>query len=163
MIEHWLVQYGVYAVFLIIFFESFGLPAPGEIVLISASTLAILGKLDILTMLFCAFWGGVLGNCIGYTIGRYGGKKLLLRYGYLIKLTPEKLDKFESKLNHNGFFFIVIARFIIVARQLNGIIAGSGEMKFLTFFYANVIGAALWVLAWGAAPYICAKLLHHVS
>ncbi|UXN07174.1 DedA family protein [Bartonella sp. HY761] len=157
-IEIWLEaciqHYGIFAYFFILYFESLGLPLPGESGLVVGSLLAAAGKLSLPGLLVACFLGSVLGDCTGYAIGHFGGKKLLLRYGYLIKLTPERLDKFENQLNQKGFFFVATARFIVIARQLNGIIAGSGGMAFHKFFIANIIGSAAWTLVWGAGPYI---------
>ncbi|EJF90523.1 DedA family protein [Bartonella tamiae] len=154
MIEHFLEHYGAYAYFVILFLSSLGLPLPGESGLILGSLLAAAGKIDLTTFLILSFLGTVLGDCVGYAIGRYGGRKLLLKYGRYVKLTPKKLEKFEENLNKRGFYFVVSARFIVVLRQLNGIIAGAGGMKFLIFFIANIIGAVAWITVWGYGPYL---------
>lgn len=153
-IEHWISQYGAFAYFFILYFESFGAPVPGESGLIAGSLMAAAGKLELLPMLISAFLGSVLGDCTGYAIGHFGGKKLLLRYGHLVKLTPERLEKFENMLDRRGFFFVATARFVVVLRQLNGLIAGSGGMAFPKFLVANIIGAATWTLVWGGGPYL---------
>ncbi|WP_297322872.1 DedA family protein [uncultured Bartonella sp.] len=153
-IEHWIAQYGAFAYFFVLYFESLGAPVPGESGLIAGSLMAAAGKLNLIPMLIFAFTGSVLGDCTGYAIGHFGGKKLLLRYGHWIKLTPEKLEKFEEMLDRRGFFFVATARFIVVLRQLNGLIAGSGGMAFHKFLIANIIGAGSWTLVWGAGPYL---------
>ncbi|MHC5306637.1 DedA family protein [Bartonella sp. LJL80] len=154
MIEHLIEQYGAFAYFFVLFLESLGAPVPGESGLIVGSLMAAAGKLNLPTMLICAFVGSVLGDCTGYAIGRFGGKKLLLRYGHWVKLTPERLEHFQDMLNKRGFFFVVTARFIVILRQLNGLIAGSGGMAFPKFLCANIIGAAAWTIVWGGGPYL---------
>lgn len=158
-LELWIEHYGSWAFFILLYFEAFGAPLPGETALLAGSILAATGKLNIVTLLIAAFCGGVLGDCTGFAIGHFGGKKLLLRFGYLIRLTPERLDKFQKMLNEKGYYFVATARFIPFARQLNGIIAGAGGMNFSKFFLANATGAAAWTFAWGAVPYIVKTLL----
>ena len=153
-LQHWISQYGPFAYFFILYFESFGAPVPGESGLIAGSLLAAAGKLDLLPMLLCAFSGSVLGDCTGYAIGHFGGEKLLLRYGHYVKLTPERLETFQNMLDKRGFFFVATARFIVILRQLNGLVAGSGGMAFPKFLVANIIGAAAWTLVWGGGPYL---------
>lgn len=153
-IEQWIAHYGAFAYFFILYFESFGAPVPGESGLIVGSLMAAAGKLDLSTMLICAFIGSVLGDCTGFAIGHFGGKKLLLKYGHWVKLTPERLEHFQRMLNKRGFLFVATARFIVVLRQLNGLIAGSGGMTFAKFLSANILGAAVWTLVWGGGPYL---------
>ena len=153
-LETYIQHYGVFAYFFILYFESLGVPLPGESGLVVGSLLAAAGKLSLPGLLLASFIGSVLGDCTGYAIGHFGGKNLLLRYGYLIKLTPERLEKFQAQLDKKGFYFVATARFIVIARQLNGIIAGSGGMAFHKFLLANIIGAGAWTLTWGAGPYL---------
>lgn len=146
-------HYGPWVLFLIIFLESLGAPVPGETGLIASGLLAAAGQVNVFFVLGVAFLAAVLGDSTGYAIGHFGGRKVLIRIGKRVKLTPARLKKFEDLLNSRGFYFVVVARFIVVARQLNGIIAGSGKMRFYKFLTANIIGAALWSLVWGGGPY----------
>ncbi len=97
-VESYLATYGTLALFFIIYSESFGAPLPGESALIASSLLALHGTLHIQTVLITVFIASVLGDSTGYLIGRFGGRKLILRYGYLVKLTPERLNQFEKIL-----------------------------------------------------------------
>lgn len=159
MIEPYIASYGSFALFLIIYLESFGVPVPGESALIASSLLALHGTISLPMVLLAVFAGAVLGDCTGYAIGHFGGRKLLLRYGYLIKLTPERLEKFEVMFDKNGIYVVATARFVVVLRQLNGIIAGSMGMHWPRFLGANIVGAAGWTLVWGAGPYLFAGTL----
>ncbi|MBN9044436.1 MAG: DedA family protein [Rhizobiales bacterium] len=158
-IEPYITAYGALALFVIIYFEAFGGPLPGESALIASSLLALHGTLNIETVLLAVFAGAVLGDCTGYAIGRFGGRRLLLRYGYLVKLTPELLEKFEKLFDTKGFYVVITARFFILLRQLNGIVAGSMRMNIVHFLTANVIGAAAWTLLWGFGPYLLSGVL----
>lgn len=152
-IEHVIVLYGAFAVFLVIYGESLGLPLPGESGLIAASLLAVRGDLDIQHVFVAAFLGAVAGDSTGFMIGRFGGRRLLLRYGGKIGLTPERLDRVEAQARQKGFMMVLTARFIVVLRQLNGLVAGSVGMKWVHFAAANMLGALLWAGLWTFGPY----------
>lgn len=152
-IEPYIATYGVIAIFFIIYIESFGAPVPGESLLIVSSLLAQQGSLSLPALLVAVFMAAILGDSTGYLIGRFGGRKILTRYGPHIKLTSERLEKFEALFETYGSGIVVVARFIVILRQLNGIMAGALHMPWLKFVVANIVGAALWTLAWGAGPY----------
>lgn len=155
----YITAYGALALFIIVYFESFGAPLPGESALIASSLLALHGTLNIEAVLFAVFIGAVLGDCTGYAIGHFGGRALILRYGNYVKLTPERLEKFEKMFKSKGIYVVATARFVVVLRQLNGIVAGSMKMNPLHFLAANVVGAAGWTLAWGLGPYLLSGAL----
>lgn len=153
LIEPYIVAYGAYAIFVIIYLEALGAPLPGESLLVAVSALAARGDINLTHALIAAFCGAVLGDSTGYAIGHFGGRPLLLRYGHYVKLTPERLTKVEDLFRRRGMLIVVGARFLAFLRQLNGLIAGSMAMPWPRFLVANAIGAALWVLVWGLGAY----------
>ena len=157
-IEPAVAAYGAFALFLIIYFESFGAPLPGESALLAASLLAVRGDLAIEHVFLAAWIGGVLGDSTGYLIGRFGGRLLLRRFGHLVKLTPERFEKLEDLARRRGFVMVMTARFVVVLRQLNGLTAGSIGMPWRQFVLANILGAALWAGFWTLGPYYFADL-----
>jgi membrane protein DedA with SNARE-associated domain len=152
-VHHFVVDYGYLAVFLGIFFEDFGLPTPGETMLIIGAVLASHGSLNIYWLLLVAWIGAVTGDSIGYFIGAKGGHKLLIRHGARIGITDERLNKVEAFFARYGDIVVVFARFFLILRQFNGIVAGTLEMPWPRFLVYNAIGAALWVGFWGGATY----------
>ena len=150
-------DYGYLAVALGILLEDFGLPTPGETLLITGAILASGGGLNIYILLPLAWLGAVIGDNIGYLIGYYGGHRLMLRYGGRIGITEERLQYVERFFERYGGWVIVFARFVVVLRQFNGIIAGTLEMHWLHFVVLNAIGAALWVGFWGMLAYWLGK------
>jgi membrane protein DedA with SNARE-associated domain len=146
-------QYGVIALFFSIFLETLGLPVPGESALIVSSAAAGAGKLSIWHVVMAAYVAAVLGDNIGYLIGRRYGKAVILRYGDRFGITHEKYLKAEAIAAKYGPFMVIAARFIVLLRQLNGLVAGSVGMHWATFLGANLIGAALWVGLWSALAY----------
>jgi membrane protein DedA with SNARE-associated domain len=159
-LEPYIQQYGLYAIFAIIYLESFGAPLPGESVLIASSLLAIRGDLAVGDLFFAVWTAAVLGDSTGYAIGRFGGRPLLRRYGWLVKLTPERLEKLEELFRRRGPIIVFGARFVVVLRQLNGVVAGSVGMAWHSFVFANILGAALWAAVWSVGPYFFGGLFH---
>ena len=141
-------NYGLWAVVALVLIEDFGIPVPGETVLIAASVFAGGGRLNVFAVALVGFVAAVLGDNIGYAIGRFGGRRLVDRWGKYVFLTPERLDKAEAFFARHGAKIIVIARFVEGLRQANGIIAGIAEMHWLRFLACNALGAALWVATW---------------
>ncbi|MEL4374329.1 DedA family protein [Brucella cytisi] len=158
-LEPYIAAYGTLALFVIVYFESFGAPLPGESALIAGSLLALHGALNIEVVLIAVFIGAVLGDSTGYLIGRFGGRRMILRYGHLVKLTPERLEQFEKIFDSKGIYVVATARFVVLLRQLNGIVAGSMKMNPLHFLAANIVGAAGWTLVWGLGPYMLSGIL----
>lgn len=147
-------KYGYLGVAALITLEDFGVPAPGETVLITAAFYAgALGHLNIFLVALVAFIGAVVGDNIGFAIGEYGGHPLVERYGKYIFLTPERIAKAEQFFNRHGGKVVAIARFVEGLRQANGLIAGLSDMRWLKFITFNAIGAALWVSVWSAIGY----------
>jgi len=155
-VEHvrpFVTDYGYLAVFLGIFFEDFGLPTPGETMLIIGAALASHGSLNIYWLLPIAWAGAVIGDSIGFLFGATGGHRLLTRYGSKIGITEARLRKVETFFERYGDIVVVFARFFIILRQFNGIVAGALAMPWPRFFLYNAIGAALWVGFWGGATF----------
>jgi membrane protein DedA with SNARE-associated domain len=141
-------HYGLWAVLALVLIEDFGIPVPGETVLIAASVFAGSGRLNVFAVALVGFAAAVIGDNIGYAIGRFGGRRLLDRWGKYVFLTPERLDKTEAFFARHGWKIIVVARFVEGLREANGIIAGIAEMHWLRFLACNALGAALWVGTW---------------
>jgi membrane protein DedA with SNARE-associated domain len=153
LIEPYISRYGVGALFVIIYLESLGAPLPGESALIASSVMAATGDISIV-QLFLAVWAAaLLGDGTGYAIGRIGGRRLLQRYGWLVRLTPERLSGLEELFRRRGAIIVVGARFVVLLRQLNGLVAGSVAMPWRSFLAANVFGAGLWSAVWCFGPY----------
>jgi len=141
-------QYGYLAVFAAIFLEDFGVPMPGETLLIAAALLASRGSFNIFILIVTAWSAAVLGDNVGYAIGRFGGRRLVLRFGRYLLITDSRLGRSEKFFESRGALVVVIARFIEILRQLNGIIAGIAGMRWWRFLVYNAVGAALWVGFW---------------
>jgi membrane protein DedA with SNARE-associated domain len=152
-LEPTLNRFGYLAVVGVVLIEDFGVPVPGETILILGAVYAGTGRLNIVLVALLGFCGAVLGDNIGFAIGHFGGRRLVERYGRYIFLTPERLDKTTAFFERHGGKIITIARFVEGLRQANGIIAGISGMHWARFLLFNVIGAALWVAVWTSVGY----------
>jgi len=152
-------DYGYWAVALGILLEDFGMPTPGETLLITGAIVASAGALNIYVLLVLAWVGAVVGDNIGYLIGRTGGQRLMVRYGARFGITDARLTRVEEFFHRYGDMVVLFARFVIILRQFNGIVAGTLEMHWLRFLVLNTIGAALWVVFWGLLAFWLGKRL----
>ena len=148
-----LQHYGLWAIGLLITLEDFGVPVPGETILIAGAIFAGAGRINIVALGVVAFVAAVTGDNIGFAIGHFGGRALALRFGKYVFLTEERLDKAEAFFDRRGSIVITFARFVEGLRQANGIIAGITGMHWLRFLVFNAIGAALWVGTWVTIGY----------
>jgi membrane protein DedA with SNARE-associated domain len=152
-LEPTLNNYGYLAVAGLVLIEDFGVPVPGETVLILGAVYAGSGRLSIILVVLLGFLGAVVGDNIGFALGRFGGRRLVERWGRYIFLTPERLDKATAFFERHGGKVIVVARFVEGLRQANGIVAGTTGMHWAKFLAFNALGAALWVGLWSAIGY----------
>ncbi len=153
-LEPALNHYGYLAVAGLVLLEDFGLPVPGETILVLGAVYASTGRLNVATVAALGFIAAVLGDNIGFAIGHFGGRPLIERYGRYVLITRERLETATSFFERQGAKVVVIARFVEGLRQANGIIAGVAGMQWARFLIFNAIGAALWVLVWTSIGYV---------
>lgn len=164
-------SWGLAALFLSVMLEAFGLPLPGESAVIAAAVAAAAGQFPILSVAAVAFAGAVLGDTIGYLIGRRLGRPAILAHGARFGLTAAALTRAEALVRRHGPVIVVGARFVVLLRQMNGIVAGTTALPWGRFLAANILGALLWVgtwttLAWQLGPAAGAALpwlWHHLA
>ena len=142
-------HYGAAALFVSLTLETLGLPLPGESALILASTLAGAGKISIWAVAIAAWCGAVLGDNIAYFIGRRYGRAVVTSYGARFGVTESRYAKVEAVFARYGPLMVIAARFVVLLRQMNGLVAGTAGMHWLAFALSNVVGAALWAGAFG--------------
>jgi membrane protein DedA with SNARE-associated domain len=153
LLEH----YGYLGVGGMLFLEDFGVPVPGEIMLIAAAVFAGAGQMNIAVVFLVAVLAAVIGDNIGFIVGHFGGRPLAERFGRYVFLTPERLDRAEKYFNAHGGKVVTIARFIDGLRQINGLLAGIAGMHWLKFLGYNALGAVLWVGTWCGLGYLAGE------
>jgi membrane protein DedA with SNARE-associated domain len=147
-------RYGYLAVAGLVFVESFGIPAPGQTILIAAGVYAGTGQLNVFLVGVLGILAAVVGDSLGYLIGRLGGRRLVLRFGRYVFVNERRLDKLEGFFDRHGAKIVASARFVDGARQLNGVVAGLVRMPWPRFLFFNALGAVLWAGIWTTVGYL---------
>ncbi len=146
-------RYGYVALAAGVLLENAGIPVPGETMLLSAAALAARGRLSIVLVAAVAAAAAIAGDNVGFAIGRFGGRRVLTRFGAWMFVTPERLramDRFFAKRGPAAVFF---ARFIAGLRVVAALVAGSSEMPWGTFLLYNALGAVAWASIASAVGY----------
>ena len=144
---HLIGRYGYLVVFFGVMLEGTGVPLPGETVLIAAGVLVHRGVLDFGGALFFGILGTVVGNQIGYWVGRFGGRPFVLRWGRYALVTPERLGHAEAFFARHGGSAVFLSRFIVGLRVFGALVAGTSRMPWRRFALYNVLGGAVWAAA----------------
>lgn len=147
-VEHLVHEFGLIGLFVDILLEALGAPLPGESLIIFSAGMAVDGQLNIYSVAVVIFVAAVCGDNIGYLIGRRLGRSVVLSYGARVGLTEARMQRVEKMMERRGVFMIVAARFVAIARQLNGITAGTLGLSWPRFFIADLIGCAAWATFW---------------
>jgi membrane protein DedA with SNARE-associated domain/putative flippase GtrA len=143
LIEH----YGYLVILFGVMIESTGVPLPGETILLASGILVQRGTLDLGDVIFFGILGAVVGDQIGYWIGREGGRPFILRWGRYLFITPERLARAEAFFARHGGKAVFMARFFSGLRVFGALVAGISRMRWGTFILYNALGGAVWATA----------------
>jgi membrane protein DedA with SNARE-associated domain/membrane-associated phospholipid phosphatase len=143
-VQHWLAQYGYAGVAIGVFLESAGVPVPGEAALLAAGFAASRGTLSLPAIMAVAAVAGVLGDNLGFWVGRRLGRPWLERNGRWILLTPARLQRMDHFFARFGAPAVGLARFVAGVRVVAAVSAGVAGMRWRAFAIYNVAGAMLW-------------------
>ena len=155
LFDHYLQQYGYWAVAAALLLENAGIPLPGETILIVAAVLArSRHTLDLSTIIVIATLAATVGDNLGYALGRWGGRPLLERYQALFRVTDEALHRAEAVFTRWGAWTIFFARFVFGLRIIAGPLAGTLKMEWQRFLVFNALGAVTWVTVIASAGYL---------
>ncbi|WP_439924498.1 DedA family protein [Nitrobacter sp. JJSN] len=154
VIQELVTSYGYLAVFTIVLLESAGLPLPGETALIAAAVYAgTLHTMDIRFIIVAAALGAILGDNLGFWVGRRFGRKILVKYGHYIGIDQQKLDLAEYLYLRHGGKIVFFGRFVALLRALAAIFAGASHFPPLRFFIYNAAGGIVWATLFGSGGY----------
>lgn len=155
-------DWGYVGIFLAVILGNVGLPVPEETVLVSAGYLVWSGRLQLLPVLLVALVSAVVGDNIGYWLGRRLGHAAVDRYAHRT-LSPGRVMVAESFVRRYGALAVCVARFVGGFRFLAGPLAGAVGVPFRSFLLGNLIGAVLFVpyavgigyaIGYGVGPYL---------
>ena len=137
-------QLGYPALFGLVFAESAGVPVPGETALLTAGVLAGVGHLALPLVVAVAVAAAVLGDTLGYWLGRRGGRAVLLRRGPLKAHRAHALERSERFFARHGSKTVFLGRFVPGVRIFAAVLAGASRMPWPRFAAFNVAGAVTW-------------------
>ncbi|MDX2695352.1 DedA family protein [Streptomyces ipomoeae] len=150
-VQEWLETVPPLSIYLlvgvVIGLESLGIPLPGEIILVSSALLASQhGEINPFVLGACATAGAIIGDSIGYAIGRKGGRPLLAKLGrrFPKHFSESNIAVAERSFDRWGMWAVFFGRFIALLRIFAGPLAGVLQMPYWRFLIANVLGGVLW-------------------
>jgi membrane protein DedA with SNARE-associated domain len=146
-------RYGYFVVFFGILLENAGIPVPGETILLAGAALSRFGRLSIVSVVAIAMTAAVLGDNIGFFIGRRGGRRLLERHGRVFGLTKRRLEQFDAFFARHGAKTVFVARFVTGLRVVGAVLAGASTLPWGRFLIFNAAGAVAWACTFGAVGY----------
>jgi membrane protein DedA with SNARE-associated domain len=161
ILQNTLQVLGYPAVVLFVMIESSGIPFPGETMLLLASFYAAVDQqLQIPFVIACAALGAIIGDNIGYQVGRTGGKAIVEKYGHYIFIKPQHLERAEKFFARHGDKTVFFGRFVAVLRAWAAFLAGVNQMNRRTFFIYNAAGGIIWATIYGLLGYFAGRVFH---
>jgi len=158
------VHYGYWAVATALLLENTGIPVPGETILLLASFLAYSQhELQLQWIIVIATAAATLGDNLGFTLGFYGGRRLLERYQSFFRIQKDTLEKGERLFAHYGAVTVFFARFVFGMRIIAGPMAGVLRMPWRRFLIFNFLGALVWVTVISGAGYLFGRHWEHLE
>lgn len=149
-----IATHGLWIVALVIGLESMGLPLPGETCLVTAALYAgATGKLSLLAVIAAATAGAVIGDSVGFWIGRSVGQRTLIRHGPRVGITPAKIKLGRYLFLRHGGKVVFLGRFVAVLRVLAALLAGATHMAWPRFFLFNATGGLIWASVFACGAY----------
>ena len=146
--------YGIWLVAAFIALESVGIPLPAEAALIAAGFFAArTHHLDIWSLIAAGIAAAILGEVVGFWIGRRFGHQLLMRYGARLGFTEGRIRIGQWLFVRYGGRFVFIARFLPFLRNMAAVLAGTNAMAQRNFYFASATAAAAWIVCYGLASY----------
>ena len=150
VVTHILSTYGYVAIFTLVMLESSGIPMPGETILVTGAIVASTGKgLDIKFVIAAAAAGAILGDNIGFWVGRAFGDRLLKRFGPMVGIDARKQKLGQYLFARYGGAIVFFGRFVALLRAFAAILAGVNRLNATEFFLYNASGGIVWATVFG--------------
>ena len=156
-------NYGYFAVFVLVALESTGVPMPGETALVSAAVLAGRGDLQISLVIASAAAAAIVGDNVGYWIGREFGFPLIYRYGRYIRVDEGRLKVAQYLFQRHGGKIVFFGRFVAVLRAFAAFLAGVNRLAWPRFLVFNALGGVVWAAIFGLGGYGLGQAFEHYA
>jgi membrane protein DedA with SNARE-associated domain len=163
-VNHLLTTYGYAAVFVLVAFESLGVPLPGETILIAAGTYAgSTHRLSVWAVFAVAAAAAIIGDNIGFWIGDKGGYRLVRRYGHYVHVDEAKMKIGRYIFDRHGGKVVFFGRFVSVLRTYAAFLAGTNRMRWRRFFVYNAAGGLIWAAIYTFVSYSVGNAIKKAS
>ncbi len=162
-IPHFLSHYGYLGIFLLLMVGIVGLPIPDEVVLMFAGYLIFKGYFHPLPTAATAILGTYCGITVSYSLGRAAGSLLLNRYGHLLRVPPERLDRVQAWFHRMGKWAIFFGYYVMGVRHLTAVTAGASRVRFRVFALFAYSGGLFWALSYILLGYFLGEELPKLS
>ena len=146
----------------IIGLESMGVPSPGETALVLAAILASQGHLEIWLVILIGSASAIIGDNIGYLLGRRFGREVFVAPGPLHDHRVRAIEAGDRFFDRHGPKAVFFARWIALVRFAAAWLAGINKMHWRTFFFYNALGGITWAITFGLVGYFGGKAAAHV-
>lgn len=164
LIQNLIHAYGLWVLFGVVMFESMGVPLPGETALVAASIYAgSTHQLGIIQVIAVAAAAAIVGDNIGYLIGRTVGYRLLLRYGGYLHLDRRRLLVGRYLFLRHGGKIVFFGRFVAFLRAFAALLAGVNHMAWPHFLLMNAVGGICWAALFGGGAYLLGEKIRTVA
>jgi membrane protein DedA with SNARE-associated domain len=160
---HLFASYGYFVIIAGVLLENAGIPAPGHTVVLAGAFLAYSGHLSIVWVAVCACAAAIVGDNIGYLLGKHYGHTLISRHRGFFRFSERRECKVRRFFDEHGPKAVVIGRFVTGLQTVAAIMAGISHMRWRTFFAWNVIGAIVWASAFSALGYAAGRSVEAVD
>src|SRR6202051_2258839 len=155
---------GPWIIFGIVALESAGVPLPGETILVASALLAATtGQINIVLVVLAAAAGAIIGDGMGYLVGRRLGLPFLRRYGRYIRLDEDRLLIGRYLFFQYGNAVVFFGVFIAVLRVFAALLAGANSMPAGRFFFFNITGGVCWACLFGFGAYAVGGEIYKIS
>lgn len=163
-VSYLLSTYGYAAVFLLVMLESSGIPLPGETILITAAIYAgTKHGLDIRFVVLAAACGAIVGDNIGFWVGREFGQKILRRFGPKVGIDERKQRLGQYLFKKYGGAIVFFGRFVAMLRAFAALLAGINRLSPMKFFLYNAAGGIVWASVFGVGGYLLGEGIHRIA
>jgi membrane protein DedA with SNARE-associated domain len=163
-IQHLIQAYGLWALFTVVMLESMGVPVPGETALVTTALYAgSTHRIDILWVVSVAAAAAIIGDNIGYLIGRSIGVRLLVRYGERLRLDQKRLKVGQYLFLRHGGKIVFFGRFVAILRTFAAFLAGVNLMSWPRFLLMNALGGICWAVLFGGGAYLFGEQINRVA
>jgi membrane protein DedA with SNARE-associated domain len=150
----WIMRHGYAGIFSLLVFGIVGLPVPDEWLLTFSGYLVFRQTLKFFPTFGAAFLGSACGITVSYALGRIFDTVVLVRYGWVFHLTPERLARVHTWFERRGRWTLLVGYFIPGVRHLTGYVAGVSELSYVNFAVFAYTGALCWAAVFITLGYV---------